>query len=421
MNAHDSEKMAGMLKAEGYSPAESSDDADIVIFNTCSIRQKAEQKFFSELGRLKALKKRKPGMKIAVAGCVAQQEGENVFKRASHVDFVFGPQNLHRVREIAHSSNCFVAVEDNPSLANMEFSADRKDPIRAWINIVYGCNNFCSYCIVPHTRGREKSRAAVDILQEIKGLAERGYKEVTLLGQNVNSYCSSMEFPELLTEIDRIEGLERIRFVTSHPKDISPSLVFALRDLEKVCEHIHLPLQSGSTDILTKMNRKYSYDEYKAKVTMLRKEIPGIAITSDIIAGFPQETDADHALTVKALKELEFDGIFAFKYSSRSGTRAADMQGHVQDKVRAERLNEIIEVQNKITDYKNKELQGTLQEVLVEGYSDKDSGLFIGRNRANKIILFPVHLSLKPGDTVLVLIDNAHRHSLEGRVESIIT
>jgi tRNA-2-methylthio-N6-dimethylallyladenosine synthase len=421
MNVHDSEKMAGMLEEEGYTCAESPEDADIIIFNTCSIRQKAEQKFFSELGRLKPLRKRKPDIRIAVAGCVAQHKGKSIHKRAPHVDFIFGPQNIHKVREIIHTSSDFVFVDDNPALADMEFPAHREDRIRSWVNIMFGCNNFCSYCIVPHTRGREKSRAGSDIIKEIRGLAEKGYKEVTLLGQNVNSYCSSVDFPTLLVEVNNIEGLERIRFVTSHPKDLSPELVCVMRDLEKVCEHIHLPLQSGSTNVLKKMNRKYTYNDYMMKVEMLRREIPEIAITSDIITGFPQETDEDHAATVKALREIGFDGLFAFKYSARTGTKAADMEGHIPDKVRSERLYEIIETQNELTDSKNSQIQGTIQEVLVEGYSDKSPEIFTGRTRTNKIVLFPVHSSLKPGDIVQARIEKTNRHTLDGTVISLNT
>ncbi|MBZ0157563.1 MAG: tRNA (N6-isopentenyl adenosine(37)-C2)-methylthiotransferase MiaB [Alphaproteobacteria bacterium] len=414
MNVHDSEKMSGILKAEGYIQADTPRDADLIIFNTCSIRQKAEQKFFSELGRLKSLKKKRPGIKIAVAGCIAQQEGSKIFQRAPHVDFVLGPQNIHKVREIAQAENDFVAVEDNPFLTDMEFPVEREDSIRAWVNIMYGCNNFCSYCIVPYTRGREKSRASHDIVNEVKGLAERGYKEVTLLGQNVNSYRSSTDFPGLLRQINAVEGLERIRFVTSHPKDLSDDLIHAIRDLEKVCEHMHLPLQSGSTEILGKMNRKYTYDEYLQRVEKLKKEIPGIAITTDIIAGFPRETEEDHLCTVRALREIQYDGIFAFKYSPRVGTRAASMEGHLDAVVKSERLSEILELQNKITDMKNRALKGTVQEVLVEGQSEKDEGRLTGRTRSNKIVTFPDTPDSKPGSVVSLEITKANRHSLEG-------
>ncbi|MDI6800854.1 MAG: tRNA (N6-isopentenyl adenosine(37)-C2)-methylthiotransferase MiaB [Thermodesulfovibrionales bacterium] len=415
MNVHDSEKMAGLLKSEGYSETEDPKDADIVIFNTCSIRQKAEQKFFSQLGRTKAIKKRKPGLKIAVAGCIAQQEGSSILQRTPYVDYVIGPQNICAIKDIVRSDSAVIATDDNPNVADIELPADRKDTVRAWINIMYGCNNFCSYCIVPYTRGREKSRPAISILDEIKELADKGFKEITLLGQNVNSYKSDMNFPALLGEINRIGGIERIRFVTSHPKDLSNELIYAIRDLEKVCEHVHLPLQSGSTRILALMNRKYAYADYVKTVGKLCKEIPGIAITSDIIAGFPYETDEDHKTTINAIKEIGFDGIFAFKFSPRPGTKASEMTDQLDEGIKTERLYEILEVQNKITEDKNRMLEGRVQEVLIEGISENDSKKFSGRTRTNKIVNIPSTKSLRAGDIVKVKVTRALRHSLEGK------
>ncbi len=416
MNVHDSEKMAGILKSEGYIETGSAKDADVVIFNTCSIRQKAEQKFFSELGRIKSLKKRRPDLKIAVAGCIAQQGGVEIIKRAPHVDFVVGPQNINALREIITSRSDSVFIDDNPSITEIELPADRKDNVRAWINIMYGCNNFCSYCIVPYTRGREKSRASGSIINEIKELADKDYKEITLLGQNVNSYMSDINFPGLLKKINEIGGISRIRFVTSHPKDLSNELICAIRDMEKVCEHIHLPLQSGATKILSLMNRKYTYEDYLRKIETLRKTIPEIAITADIIAGFPQETDEDHKETVKALTEIEFDGIFAFKFSPRPGTRAFNMNGQLPEDIKSDRLYEILEVQNKITERKNKELKGTIQEILIEGKDEKDTGKFTGRTRTNKIVNIPSKNNAKPADIITVKITRAGRHSLEGDI-----
>lgn len=429
MNVHDSEKMSGILQSEGYTETDKPQDADLVIFNTCSIRQKAEQKFYSELGRLKSLKKTKPGLAIAVAGCIAQQEGKNILKRVPYVDHVIGPQNIHIIRDILKSKAAKIAVEDNPLLSTAELPVARKDGVTAWINIVYGCNNFCSYCIVPYTRGREQSRPSRTILEEIKDLVDKGYKEVTLLGQNVNSYESDMRFPELLKAADKIEGLKRIRFVTSHPKNLSDDLIFAMRDLEKVCEHIHLPLQSGSTKILSLMNRKYSFDEYMRKVDDLRKLIPGIAITSDIIAGFPEETLEDHQLTLNALHKIEFDGIFAFHYSLRKGTKAAGMSGHLDDAVKLSRLNEILEVQNNINEKKNGGLINVVQEILMEGPDERDPAKMSGRTRTNKIVsvafdetnttIFPVNEGGRGriGYLANVTIIKANRHSLVGLIK----
>jgi len=414
MNVHDSEKMAGILASEGYSPAESHKDADIIIFNTCSIRDKAEQKFLSELGRLKSLKKNNPGVKIAVAGCVAQQMGARLLSRAPHVDFVLGPQNLKLVRDIANDATGSSMLEDNPMLAEEELPALRKEKGRAWVSIMYGCNNFCTYCIVPYTRGREKSRPSESIVREIEGLAAEGFKEVTLLGQNVNSYRSDVDFPGLLGKIDKVEGIERVRFVTSHPKDFSAALIEAMAELPSICEHIHLPLQSGSDRILDLMNRRYTYDDYRAKVWLLREKVPGIAITTDIIAGFPTETEEDYQATVRALKEIEYDGIFAFRYSPRPGTGAASMEGDVPEDVKLDRLQKLLDLQDSITIRKNAPFEGTVQEVLVEGASETDPMRLAGRTRTNKIVNFTG--AAEEGALINVEILKAHKHSLEGRV-----
>jgi tRNA-2-methylthio-N6-dimethylallyladenosine synthase len=280
---------------------------------------------------------------------------------------------------------------------------------------MYGCNNFCSYCVVPYTRGREKSRPSDKILEEIEGLSREGFKEITLLGQNVNSYRSELDFTELLHHINKINGIERIRFVTSHPKDLSIYLIYAMRDTEKVCEHIHLPLQSGSSRILKLMNRNYSYEDYIKKIEILRKIMPNIAITTDIITGFPQESDEDHASTIRALKEIAFDGIFAFNYSPRPGTKASTFTGHIDANLKSQRLYEIIDIQNAITDRKNKGVEGTIQEVLVESMHTNGRGrVFAGRTRTNKIFNGFFDDNVRPSDIVKVKVIKAKRHSLEG-------
>ncbi len=413
MNFHDSERVLGLLNERGYMQVEDPRDADLILFNTCSIREKAEQKFMSTLGRLKHLKKRKNDLKIGVLGCIAQQSGEKLREKAPYVDYVIGPQNINRVGE-ALEVDKGVLTEDNPEIATSEMPVYRETTVTAWVNIMYGCNNFCSYCIVPYTRGRERSRPAENIIREIEDLVKRGYKEVTLLGQNVNSYRGNVDFPGLLRLINRIEGLERIRFVTSHPKDLGDDLVEAMAECEKVCEHIHLPLQSGSDRVLKLMNRKYSFSQYMEKIRMLREAIPGIAITTDIIAGFPTETDDDHKATVNALKEIEFDGIFAFKYSKRPYTKASKMDGHLLEEVKSERLTEILRLQDGITERKNARLKDTVQEVLVEGLNE--SGQITGRTRTNKIVNIERQKDISPGETVKVLITTPHRHSLQGRV-----
>ncbi|KWT75007.1 tRNA (N6-isopentenyl adenosine(37)-C2)-methylthiotransferase MiaB [Candidatus Magnetominusculus xianensis] len=420
MNVHDTEKIAGVLRGEGYAFTNKPEDAALIILNTCSIREKAEHKFLSRLGYFRRLKKKRPAMQIVVSGCIAQQEGEKFLIDNQYVDFTFGPQNIAKLPELILRDKRKAAVEENPYLAETELPSIRNDGTRAWVNIMYGCNNFCSYCVVPHTRGRERSRPMDSIVNEIRTLSDEGYKEITLLGQNVNSYndpnngtCAS--FAELLTAVNAVKGIERVRFVTSHPKDLSPELIAAIGDLDKVCEHIHLPLQSGSTKILSSMNRKYSYAQYLDKITALRDSVPGITITSDIITGFPGETSEDHKETLSALREIEFDGIFAFKYSKRRYTRAADMEGQLDEEIKSERLKTILELQDVITDKINRKLKGQTVEILVEGESSSDPAHWTGRTRTNKIVNFIPVESVKKGMFITVNITNSFRHSLEGQ------
>jgi tRNA-2-methylthio-N6-dimethylallyladenosine synthase len=413
MNVHDSEKMLGVLVKEGYTATDNPAEADLVIFNTCSIRQKAEQKFFSELGRMRSVKRKKPELMVAVAGCIAQQEGGKILGKAPHVDFIFGPQNLHILTDIASGVAPRVALDENPYIATRDIPAERGDTVRAWVTIMYGCNNFCSYCVVPYTRGREHSRPSEHILSEVSELARKGYKEITLLGQNVNSYASDVDFAGLLRMLNRVQGIQRIRFVTSHPKDLSVDLIHTMSGLDKVCEHIHLPLQSGSSDVLKVMNRGYTYDAYAEKVAQMRRGIPGISITSDIIAGFPGETNSDHLRTVEALKEMEFDGIFAFKFSPRPHTRAALMRSHVPEHIKDARLSEILTTQDDITLRKNRSIEGTFQEILSEGESETDPEKLMGRTRTNKIVTFAKNGTSK-GTFLHVQITRGRKHSLEG-------
>jgi tRNA-2-methylthio-N6-dimethylallyladenosine synthase len=413
MNVHDSEKIAGIMEQEGYTLTEDPHVADLIIFNTCSIRQKAEQKFYSELGRLTSKKNRKPGSVIAVAGCIAQMKGGAIFKKARHVDFVFGPQNLHVLRDFLTGKASHIAIDDNPELAHINLPAKRAHRAKAWVTIMYGCNNFCSYCVVPYARGRERSRPSGHIMNEIRQLSADGYREFTLLGQNVNSYKSDVDFPGLLRRIETIRTVGRLRFVTSHPRDLSGDLISAMKELPSVCEHIHLPLQSGSSRILRLMNRGYTYDEYREKAMRLREEIPGISITSDIISSFPGESAEDHQMTIQALQEIQFDGIFAFKFSPRKGTLAASIKNHLPDDVRTERIEDILGAQDMITTQKNKALEGTIQEVLIEGASKTDPLRLTGRTRTNKIVNIPL-MDIQPGTLIPVKIVRARRHSLEG-------
>jgi tRNA-2-methylthio-N6-dimethylallyladenosine synthase len=431
MNVHDSEKIAGILSESDYGTTGSIEEADVIVLNTCSIREKAEQKFYSELGRLRTLKKNNPNLKIAVAGCIAQQQGNAILKKFPYVDFVFGPDNIDSLQawigtRIQNTDNRIqtagnrkqrTALRENPGYHTKTLPMSREGRVRAWVTIMYGCDNFCAYCVVPYTRGRERNRPGRDIYDEVHSLAEQGFKEITLLGQNVNSYGKNLpedvDFPDLLRMLHKIEGLRRIRFVTSHPRDLSEKLVSTIKDLPKICGHIHLPVQSGSDRILNLMNRGYSYKEYKNKIDMLIKSISDIAITTDIITGFPGETEKDFQCTIKALAEIEYDGIFAFKYSKRPDTKALHLPDHIDENIKSQRLSEILKMQEVITHKKNKLLEGKVLEVLVEGVSETDDKKLTGRTRTNKIVNFYGD-KIDTGNFVMIKIVEAKLHSLFG-------
>ncbi len=422
MNEHDSERMSGILEGRDYAPAAVPEDADIVILNTCSIREKAEQKFYSELGRLKHLKDTRPGLTIAVAGCIAQQEGEKILSRAPYVDMVFGPSDIARVSEIVEKRRArlspIVETSGDPEYHRKRMPALRNDKVKAWVSIMYGCDNFCTYCVVPYLRGRERSRPPEDIVEEVRGLAEQGYKEVTLLGQNVNSYGRGLgvdiSFPRLLHMVNDISGIERVRFVTSHPRDLSDELIAAIRDLPKVCESLHLPVQSGSDRILSAMNRKYGRADYLDKVERLRSAVPGIVLSTDIIVGFPGETEEDFAVTVDLLKRVQYDGIFAFKYSRRPGTAALKLSNHIPEKVKEARLTKVLDIQKGITTRKNNEYVGTTREILIDGYS-KRGEMLTGRTRGNKVVNVKGSAS-SIGTLVRVKITSAGTNSFFGEL-----
>ena len=424
MNVHDSEKIAGIFSELGYQQAAGFKESDVIVLNTCSVRAKAEQKFSSELGRLKLAKTYRPGLRIAVAGCIAQQMGKSLFKRFPYVDFVFGPNNIDSLEQwiIDRQQNPdkrtqTTALQENADYHSKLLPVKRAGRIRAWVSIMYGCDNFCAYCVVPSTRGRERSRPSQDIFNEVESLADQGFKEVTLLGQNVNSYGknvhNNMDFPDLLKKIHDINGIERIRFVTSHPRDLSEKLIGAMKDLPKICGHMHLPLQAGSDSILSVMNRGYTYSDYKEKIEMLRNAIKEISVTSDIIVGFPGETDDDFKCTVKAISELKFDGIFSFKYSRRPQTRALELPGHIDEIIKSRRLAEILDLQVSITFDINRALEGEILEILVEGISSNDNAKLTGRTTTNKIVNFSGDES-DIGRLMKIRILRAQQHSLFG-------
>ncbi len=422
MNEHDSERMAGVLKGQEYVQTEDAATADVIILNTCSIREKAEQKFYSELGRLRSLKLERPGLRIAVAGCIAQQEGKNILSRAPYVDMIFGPSDVARVSELPRLaktwSNPLIEINGDPDYHRKKLPASRSDRLKAWVSIMYGCNNFCTYCIVPYVRGRERSRPPSDVVSEVRELAEQGFKEVTLLGQNVNSYgkgeADSVDFPGLLALVNEVPGIERIRFVTSHPRDLSSELIAALRDLPKVCESLHHPVQSRAAPVLTAMNRKYTRAAYLDRIKRLRAAVPHITLTSDIIVGFPGETDQDFSLTLQLLREVEYDNVFAFKYSKRPGTAALKLTGHVPESVKEARLAQVLDLQKEISIRKNAAAGGMTFEVLVDGHSKK-CGKLTGRTRGNKAVNFEGPDSLI-GTLVMVRITGAGESSLSGEL-----
>jgi tRNA-2-methylthio-N6-dimethylallyladenosine synthase len=421
MNEADSEKMAGILRAEGYRLAAAPEEADVILINTCSIRAKAEQKAFSLAGRLSTLKRRRPGTLLVMTGCIAQKLGAGVLRRAPAVDAVIGtarlgelPELLERVRA---SGSPAVSVGTEPREAHPAVAV-RSSRLKAWVTVMFGCDNFCAYCIVPHVRGRERSRAPGEVIGEVASLAAAGFREVTLLGQNVNSYGRGLAprcgFADLLRELDARTGIGRLRFTTSHPKDFTGELIRAVRDLPSVCEAVHLPLQAGSDAVLGRMNRGYSLEDYRRIHGELTAAVPGVVVTTDVIVGFPGETAADFARTVAALEELRFDGIFSFAYSPREGTAAWGMSGAVPEREKAARLAAVQELQYGITLEKRRPLLGSVVEVLVEGASRRDPGALTGRTRGNAIVNFRADGTVSPGDLVGVSITGTGFLALEG-------
>lgn len=423
MNEYDTEYIASVFLNFGFERTEIPDKANYIILNTCSVREKPEHKVFSELGKFGKLT-RNSNTKIGVCGCVAQQEGENIINKFDFVHFVIGTDAIYKLDKILEY------VENGERVVDTDFyDGEYKIPyfehtrnVVSYVSIMKGCNNFCSYCVVPYLRGREKSRDHRELLDEVKRLIDSGAKEITFIGQNVNSYGKSLDenvdFPKFLYMVNDINGLERIRFITSHPKDFSDELLYAMRDLEKVCEFLHLPLQSGSDEVLGLMKRCYTYEEYKKKLHKAKELIPEIAFSSDFIIGFPGESDNDFLNTINAVEELRFDSIFAFKYSPRAGTSAYKIEDNVSAYKKKERLDFILKTQSDITYGINKRYIGEKVEVMVEGMSKRDTDVYSGRNRQNKVVNFQSAISLNIGDIVDVLINDAKKNSLFGELKN---
>ncbi len=418
MNVADSERMAGLLRQIGYSLTDDADDADLILINTCCVRATAEDKVFGQIGRFKALKRLKPNLILGVAGCMAQKEGANLIKRAPHVDFVLGTGQSSEVARVVRSLELERRHIVDTSNVSGEIPSEvfplRGGSVSTFVPIMYGCNNFCTYCIVPHVRGRERSRPPEEIFAEVRQAVAEGFKEITLLGQNVNSYAGGMTFAELLTACDKL-GVERLRFMTSHPKDLSDALIAAIANGQNICEHIHLPVQHGSNEILRRMNRVYTVEKYLRLVEKIRAAIPHVSLTTDLIVGFPGETDDDFAATLDFLREVKFDAAFTFIYSKRSGTPAATFPNQIDDETKHRRLAELMNVQNDISLAKNSALVDTAVDVLVEGASKTDEKIFTGRTRSNKLVLFN-HGSERAGDIVRVKITHAQTFLLKGDI-----
>nr|WP_127015976.1 tRNA (N6-isopentenyl adenosine(37)-C2)-methylthiotransferase MiaB [Anoxybacter fermentans] len=427
MNEHDSERLAGQLRELGYSSIDDYTKADIIILNTCCVRENAELKVFGKIGELKALKRKKPDLIIGIAGCMMQQENvvEELLKKYPHVDLIFGTHNIHQlgdlVRKVIEKRKRIVEVWDEGRELIPELPSERKSPFQAWVSIILGCNNFCTYCIVPYVRGRERSRPMEDIIREVKRLVADGVIEITLLGQNVNSYGKDFKnckvgFADLLKELDKIEGLKRIRYMTSHPRDFSDKLIETIRDSKKVCEHFHLPMQSGSSRILKKMNRGYTQESYLELIRKIREAVPEASITTDFIVGFPGETEEDFAETLKVVEMVEFDAAYTFMYSPRSGTPAAKFEDQISEEVKKERLQRLMELQAEKSLKKNKKLEGQIVEVLVEGESKSNPERFQGRTRTNKLVLFDKKDEDLTGKLVNIRINRAQSWNLYGEI-----
>lgn len=423
MNERDSETLAGMLTEMGYEQIDDRNQADIAIINTCSVRDHADRRFFGMLGQLKKIKEKNPGFIVCVCGCMMQQQHiiDQIKEKYPWVDIIFGTHNIHRFPRllgnvISEKEKQIEIWEDGGEIVE-GLPSKRLYKHKAFVNIMFGCNNFCTYCIVPYTRGRERSRRPEDILAEIRRLADDGVKEITLLGQNVNSYKGEggVDFADLLRMINEVDGIERIRFMTSHPKDLSDRLIDVYRDCDKVCSFFHLPVQSGNDNILKRMNRRYTADDYMELVRKLREARPDISLTTDIIVGFPGETEEEFEDTLKLVEAVNFDSAFTFMYSKRKGTPAAEYDDQIPEEIKHDRFDRLVETVNRCAADRNARFVGQITPVLVEGISKSDEGCVTGRNPQNKIVNFPGDASLT-GTIVNVKISEAGTFSLVGKM-----
>lgn len=425
MNISDAERMEGQLATLGYERTEDMARADLILLNTCCVRETAEDKVYGKIGEIKHIKRANPALIFGITGCMAQKEGEALIRRAPHIDFVLGTNKVHelkatvrRLESARRGPVVDVLLGDAPLPEDVPI--ERTGRLSAWVPIMYGCNNFCTYCIVPYVRGREHSRRPEDVVREVEEAAAQGFKEITLLGQNVNSYGKDHKlasFAELLLMVDAVKGVERVRYMTSHPKDLSDAVIDAVRQGRHICPHFHLPVQHGSDRILRAMNRVYRKDAYRSLVERIRAAVPDASLTTDLIVGFPGETEEDFEELLDFLREIRYDAAYTFLYSKRSGTPAATMEAQVEDSVKKERLHRLMEVQNEISLEKNAALQGTVQEVLAEGPSRTDEDVWTGRTGTNKIVLWRKKGHETEGDIVRVRITQPQTWVLKGELQ----
>ncbi len=426
MNESDTERIGGQLEELGYAPADDLQDADIVILNTCSIRQNAEEKVYGKIGEVKKLKERNPKVLLGIAGCMAQENKNKLIQRMPVIDFVIGPYHIHDLKDIisrhdAVGSHVVMAELNSQRVQDYsELRAVRKSKIFAWVPIMQGCNKYCTYCIVPYVRGKETSRTISDVYGEVKQLAEDGYKEITLLGQNVNSYGldfrDGTNFGELIRSLDDIEGIERIRYMSSHPRDMTFDMVDAMAESSKVVRHMHLPVQHGSNAMLRRMNRGYTIEHFKELLAYVREKMPDTVITTDLITGFPGETEEMHKETLQLLEDLRFDSAYTFIYSPRRGTPAARMEDQIDDATKHRRLQEIMDVENDISLACNQQMVGKTYTVIVEGPTKQTEDNWFGRTSGNKMIIFPREKNIAIGDTICVKVDTAQTWILKGQM-----
>jgi len=418
MNLADTEIVLGILNNNGYGLTKNAEEADVILVNTCSIRENAEQRIYGRLGNFKTIKDQKPDLIVGVLGCMAERLRKDLIEKKKIVDVVVGPDEYRRLPElidVAFNGDKGIGVKLSKTETYDDIIPHREDGLQAWISVMRGCDKFCTFCVVPFTRGRERSRSLDSVVEEVKQLSERGFKEVTLLGQNVNSYRDEgNDFADLLSACAEVDRSVRIRFTTSHPQDLSDKLLYTIADHTNICNYIHLPVQSGSNRILELMNRTYTIEHYLGLIEKARKIIPGVSFSTDIISGFPTETFEDHIMTLDVMREVRYDGAYMFKYSPREGTKAFRMEDDVSDEAKSKRLQEIINLQQQISFELNQELIGTEEVVLIEGFSKKSNEFLSGRTDSNKVTIIPVNESIKPGDYVKVKISRATSGTLFG-------